>query len=311
MISLLQRVCSLCAAGVLLGVLLSPSTGRAQAVGEVGREAKAPAAQFQVYTLNYASADATSALLTSLMTDSEMKVSIDARMNRLIVLGSSATHQRVKALIQTLDAQEEGPMFSVVRSKDKSKAISDILKLLDLEVHVAMDPALGTIILKGSRQAVGHAQDLISQLEQVVPGGTADQSERQYNVELFIVTSGAADDPASLHNLQTDDLRSVSAALHKKGIDHPTLLAKSEIAALARHEFSASDAAFAQVSGIVEPAANGVRLEIDIKMVTDDRPVSFRTTILTKLNHPIAFASTQPRSGKARTYVLVVRVREN
>lgn len=307
MISSSRILWSLCTTGVVLGVFLVPNTGRGQVVKD---EKEGGIAHLQVYMLEYASVDAMSDVLTTMMADMDLKISVDSRSNRLIVFANTAVHKSIASLIQSLDVRDTGRKLSVVKSKDKALAISGILKQLDLEVDVAVDPNLGVIMLRGTKEAVGHAQDLIVNLEQLVPLGTADWSERQYSVELFTVTSGEADDPAALHDLEAEGLGSFIAVLRKKGIDHPILLAKSEITTLAQSRFSVSDAAFAHILGTVEPASNGVRLEIEMKMATEDRPVSFQTTILTKLDHPIAFASTQPRLAGAMTYVLVVRVRE-
>jgi hypothetical protein len=262
----------------------------------------------QVYSLQYASADAISEALHELLDGQDVRVATDTRTNRIIVQANADVQDRVSALIQALDSRNDRPLVSIVKSEEKANTINNLLGQLGLALQVAIDPDLGVIVLRGNKEDVLQAQELINLLEPL-SDKSKEWSEQQYTLEVFTITSGAAGDPAVLSNLD-DDLDSVNTILQKKGIDHPILLAKTEIRTSAQSLFMVSDAAYAKISGMIEPASSGVRLEIDIRLTTDDRQVGFQTTIVTKLDHPIVFASTQPGAKDVKTYVLVVRVRD-
>lgn len=270
-------------------------------------QSEIPNSLVQVYALRFVSAVMAHETLEVLLDSDSARIVVDERTNRLVVVASKETHVVIEKLLQNMDIEIARPQTSVIPAKKKANMLRDMMKQLDMKIDIAVDPALETLIIRGKKEDVEHAQSLIAELEKILDRdqmvGLAD---RQFTIELFTFASGKEPDNADFQN---QDLVDVKLALSRKGITNPVIFAQTQILTVGNSEFLAEDGTHT-VAGQIVPTPQGVKLEIQVELRTDEKspPRIFETTVMMKLDHPVIFAATKP-NPTAGTQVFAVRVR--
>jgi len=124
----------------------------------------------KVYELKNASAEAAKGVLESYKTE-ESKVNIvaDARMNTLIVSGTNEEIEKLEGIIGTIDVELLTRTFKIDNAIDEEdiKAIQNMLSIIipDVENRVKVDNRQSEIIVKGTKEELKKAEELIPKLD--------------------------------------------------------------------------------------------------------------------------------------------------
>ncbi|MBU4228632.1 secretin and TonB N-terminal domain-containing protein [bacterium] len=124
----------------------------------------------RVYELKNATAEGAKVILDGYKAEgSKVNIVADARMNTLIVTGTNEEIEKVEGIISTIDEELLTRTFKIDNAIDEEdiKAIQNMLSIIipDVENRVKIDNRQNEIIVKGTKEELKNAEELIPKLD--------------------------------------------------------------------------------------------------------------------------------------------------
>ncbi|MCG8652550.1 MAG: hypothetical protein MI861_22105, partial [Pirellulales bacterium] len=257
--------------------------------------------------LKYAAVDLVTPIVADLFSGSDegTRMTADVRLNALIVAAKKDRHEKLQEVLERLDAPTESSdqVKAIPVEDEELRDATQVLRLLRGDVDVAV--AQGMLVLRGKRESVDEASQLLKLLDQWRSEKKSKQprpqATRDVTVEIIWLTE-------SVMKNYIEYSGPASKVLKEKGFQRLSELGRLQVATLAGGSAEASGSVYGgQVAAEIEvesgKSPNDFLIQLKLDAIWQQSPIRFSSKLTTPLDRWVVFgiAASAPSDSDGMT----------
>ncbi len=172
-----------------------------------------------IYQLKHADPEQVSSVLRTMLTGTDVRLSVDPKTSAMIVAGSPETHTKVAGLLEKLDVPPQRgylPQIKIfsLKNMDPASAAKVLAELGVTDIRIATDERTRSVLAAGPPESLTVAEALFLRLDEEARPARAERYEVRVAWLVDGMEGGSGQPPA-------EDLKDVVAELARVGIKNP------------------------------------------------------------------------------------------